>query len=81
MERQTLRDGDGEEMKGSGLEVQGGRAYSAADSNDLTSSPTIGQQDWLGGGGGRIINIYIIEVHRLSVNIILLIKKKSQAFL
>lgn len=46
MESQTLRDGDGEEMKGRGLEVQGGRAYSAADSNDLTSSPTIGQQDW-----------------------------------
>lgn len=40
MESLTLRDG--EEMKGRGLEVQGGRAYSATDSNDLTSSPTIG---------------------------------------
>lgn len=47
MESLTLRDGDGEEMKGRGLEVQGGRAYSATDSNDLTSSPTIGQQDWV----------------------------------
>lgn len=45
MESLTLRDGDGEEMKGRGLEVQGGCAYSAIDSDDLTSSPTIGQQD------------------------------------
>lgn len=44
MESLTLRDGDGEEMKGRGL---GRRAYSATDSSDLTSSPTTGQQDWL----------------------------------